>query len=278
MAAALAGMALLEGFDLYEAIRELRSATVDSTSTVVMHGEITVPAMDIQALARSHLFGSSGSLTAGRAAAAAARNTTLVLTGTIATADPAIGFALIGPSRERAQLHPAGAAIASGVMLREVYPDRVIVERAGSVATVFLPRGAGLLAAMQAPAAQPASADAAADDTGESQQQEVEQSLQKESERTAAFLRQEPFYSQGQFRGILIEPGSDPGLLAQMGLKPGDVLQHVNGAMVVDPDRLDVLRERLASGKPVQVSVIRPGIGPVDVTIDSNLVAAMIEN
>lgn len=277
MAAAVAGTTVMDGFDLCRAIGEFKSASAQNAQIVGARRGDIASATTLQALVRAHLFGFRASLAAG--ATPALRDTSLVLTGTIATADPAIGFALIGPSQEQARLHPVGAAIATGVALRAVYPDRVIVDRDGRLATVFLPRGAGILASVQPfPAAQASADEAAADDTTGSQQQDIEQNLEKESARTAAFLRQEPFYSQGQFRGIVIEPGTDPGLLAQMGLKPGDVLHHVDGAMVVDPHRLDVLRERLASGKQVQVSVIRPGVGPVDITIDSHLVAAMVEN
>jgi len=48
--------------------------------------------------------------------------------------------------------------------------------------------------------------------------------------------------------------------------------------MVADPSRLEVLRERLASGRPVKVSVIRPGVGPLDVTIAGGAVAGMVAN
>ncbi len=276
MAAAVTGAAVLDGFDLYRAIGEFRTSAKNA-KTIAMHRDYVASTTALQALVRAHLFGYRAPPAAD--ATPAVRDTSLVLTGTIATADPATGFALIGPSKELAHLHPVGAAIATGVALRAVYPDRVIVDRDGRLATVYLPRGAGILAAIQhSPVAQPSADEAAEDDSTGSQQQEIEQSLEKESARTAAFLRQEPFYSQGQFRGIVIEPGTDPELLTKMGLKPGDVLHHVDGAMVVDSDRLDMLRERLASGRPVRVSVIRPGVGPVDITIDSHLVAAMIEN
>jgi type II secretory pathway component PulC len=93
----------------------------------------------------------------------------------------------------------------------------------------------------------------------------------------AAVLKQKPAFSGDQFRGIMIEAGNSPGMLEQLGLKPGDLLHHVDGVMIADPNRLEFLRKALASGKPVQVGITRPGEGPMDVTLDSSLVAGLIK-
>jgi hypothetical protein len=55
------------------------------------------------------------------------------------------------------------------------------------------------------------------------------------------------------------------------------VVHHVDGTMILDPERLALLRTRLASGRPVTVSVTRPGSGTLDLTIDSTLVAGLVE-
>jgi type II secretory pathway component PulC len=101
--------------------------------------------------------------------------------------------------------------------------------------------------------------------------------LDAETQRMAAVLKQKPVFSGSQFRGVLIESGDSPGMLERLGLKPGDVLHHVNGAMIADPSRADLLRQALASGKSVQVGITRPGEGPLDLTLDSSLVAGLVQ-
>lgn len=279
LAVALAAAALHEGLDIHWALTASAGATShdpmkSGTGSVKSGGA----SQAIQTLVNAHLFGMAP-IPAGRLLAAQ-RDTTLVLTGTLATPDPSSGLALIGASMQTAHVHPVGDSVASGVVLRAVYRDRVLVERAGRLGAVFLRRDAkGAPAPLLAQSDGSAPADAPSDeDAADSRRQDIEQTLDAESDRTSAFLRQQPFYAQGQFRGIVIEPGSDPGMLTELGLRAGDVLQHVDGAMVVDPARLDMLRERLASGRAVTVSVIRPGVGPVDITISGGAVAGMIAN
>lgn len=280
LAVALAAAVAREGLDIHWAITASTAATSrNSVKPDTRSGKSGGWSSAVQGLVSAHLFGLAPT-SARELTAVAQRDTTLVLTGTISTPDPSSGMALIGASAQTADVHPVGDSVTGGVVLRAVYRDHVIVDRSGQLSAVFLRRDdKAALAPLLAQSTESDAAEAADHkDAADSQRQEIEHTLQEESDRTAAFLRQEPFYSQGQFRGVVIEPGSDPEMLAELGLKAGDVLQHVDGAVVVDPDRLDMLRKRLASGRPVTVSVIRPGVGPLDVTIASGAVAGMIAN
>jgi general secretion pathway protein C len=274
---ALAATGVHEGLEIRWALAASGIATSGGRESPSTRSDSSVVAPTaLQTLVSAHLFGSAPAATG----AAAQRDTALVLTGTIAMPDPSSGFALIGPSAETARVHPVGDSLAGGAMLRAVYRDHVIVERAGELRAVFFPRSANaaLTAALIRPDESPAGDVPDDGDGGQSQRQHIEDALEAESDRTAAVLREQPFYSQGQLRGIVLEPGSDPGMLAQLGLKAGDVLEHVDGSVVADPDRLALLRERLQSGSAVELSVIRPGVGAVEVTIPGGAVAGMIAN
>lgn len=279
LAVGLVAAAIQEGLDIRWALGASALATShdhQSRSTGANESAARSPAL--QTLVNAHLFGQApppeGQL------AAAQRDTTLVLTGTIATRHPSTGFAIIGASAETAHVHPVGDSLASGVVLRAVYSDHVIVERSGQLSAVFFPRSgkAAFTAVTTLSATRRARGNPADVDSEELQRQRIEDAIETESERTAAFVRQQPFYSDGQLRGILLQPGGDPAVLAQLGLKAGDVLEWVDGSVISEPDRLDWLRQRLASGQPVVLSVIRPGSGEVDVKIPGGAVAGMIEN
>ena len=275
-ALALIGTVLRTGQGLYDAYSAGRAASAEyPASTQVARADGAAARDALHELVAAHLFGIGGR----PLLSASTRDNALVLTGTISTNDPTIGYALIGPSREKARLHPVGAPIDGSAVLRAVYADRVVIERAGQLATVFFPRKLSLLASRQtALAAGTGPTEVVTAEPSETPQEDVAARLEQENERTGSVLREEPYFSQGQFRGIRIEPGADPGLLARLGLKPGDVLHHVDGTMVVEADRLDMLRSKLASGQPVKVSVVRPGVGPMDLTLDAGLVAAMVAN
>jgi type II secretion system protein C len=281
LAAALVVAALQEGFDIRWALGAAALASsADHKSPRTRSNESPIRSPALRALMSAHLFGLASTPAGGLSGAAAQRDTKLVLTGTIATPDPSSGFAMIGASAEAARVHPVGEALSGGVVLRAVYRDHVLVERAGQVSAVFFLRTGKPAFTAAAIRSQPSAGRAMrTDGDGEqSQRQHIDDAIEAESERTAAFVHQQPFYSDGQLRGIVLEPGSDPAMLAQLGLKAGDVLEHVDGSVVADPDRLDFLRQRLQSGQPVVLSVIRPGVGAVDVKISGTAVAGMIEN
>lgn len=274
---ALAGVLVNDGRALYEAFAAARTAGAGyAEGSHAARADGTTASEALRSLAAAHLFGVRP--VASLSAANEARDTSLVLTGIIATGDPAVGYALIGTSKSQAHVHAVGGTIAQGVVLRAIYRDHVVVERDGRLASVRLPR-ATAPPLLPPPLQQPAEsvAGAAPDDSPDSPQRQIEDALQKENERTAAVLEERAYVPQGEFRGVLIEPGTNPELLAQLGLKPGDVLRAVDST-TVESDRLDMLRQRLASGRPVEVSVTRPGVGPMELTVDSNLVAGMIEN
>lgn len=283
LAVALAAAAVQEGLDIRWALGASALATsVGRQGSSTHEGGSTFGSPALKALANAHLFGLAPAPEGRPTATAARRDTTLVLTGTIATSHPSRGFAIIGASAEAAHVHPVGDALANDVVLRAVYRDHVIVERAGQLRAVFFPRAgrpAFTAAAIRSRASVTRRVRNDPDVVSEqSQRQQIEDAIETESERTAAFLRQKPFYPDGQFRGIVLEPGSDPAMLAQLGLKAGDVLQFIDGSVIAEPDRLDWLRERLQSGQPVKLSVIRPGAGEVDVKIPAGAVSGMIEN
>lgn len=281
LAVGLACAAVHEGLDIRWALGASALATSsDHESPSTRSSESAARSSALQTLSSAHLFGLAPA-PEGRLAAAQ-RDTTLVLTGTFATRRPSSGLAIIGASAEAAHVHPVGDSLASGVVLRAVYRDHVIVERSGQLSAVFFPRNGAALTIAAIPPDASAKRRARSDpedvDSQDLQRQHIEDTIETESERTAAFVRQQPFYSDGQLRGIVLQPGSDPAMLAQLGLKAGDVLEWVDGSVISEPDRLDWLRQRLQSGQPVQLSVIRPGSGEVDVKIPGGAVAGMIEN
>lgn len=282
LAVGLVAGAVHEGLDIRWALSASALATSsDHESPNTRSSESAARSPTLQSLVNAHLFGLAPAPEGPQVAAQ--RDTTFVLTGTIATRHPSSGLAIIGASAETAHVHLVGDSLASGVVLRAVYRDHVIVERSGQLGAVFFPRAgkATLTVAAIAPyasATRRARSSPEDVDSEDLQRQHIEDAIEAESERTAAFVRQQPFYSDGQLRGIVLQPGSDPAMLAQLGLKAGDVLEWIDGSVISEPDRLDWLRQRLASGQPVQLSVIRPGSGEVDVKIPGGAVAGMIEN
>jgi len=209
---------------------------------------------NVAAIVNAHLFGSAAVQATGDAASAPTTNLRLTLAGTLAGADPAQGWAIIGESAQTARVYATGTTVPGGARLREVYADRVILERAGKLESLPLPRLAGG-AATPISYAQGARIAPQSDSLAES----VRQLVAQDPSALSDFIRPQPVFAGGQQKGYRVYPGRNRTQFAALGLMPGDLVTAVNGAPLDDPNRgLDTLRGVNAGG-PVILTVERNG-------------------
>jgi general secretion pathway protein C len=245
----------------------------------------TAGAAPAQSVAKWHLFGNTPGATSG--ANATVSTTGMVLRGTLADRDPAAGIAVIsgggGDGSERA--FRAGEAVAGGIKLARVYPDRVILLRDGSEETLALTRDRNLepgnVVRQRTPGdtrtssasagksqGNAASANATAPRTTQAPpdwQQTVDR-LRQNPDELAKRVQIVPVLDGGKLTGVRVAPGSDAALLGQIGLKSGDIVTAINGAPVDSLARGQQILESLRSASNARVTVLRDG-KPTDVVI-----------
>ncbi len=234
-------------------------------------------------IAKWHLFGNTPVAATGASAAAQS----MILRGTLAERDPAAGVAVIDTG-EGEQAYRAGEAIASGLKLARVYPDRAIVLRDGVEETLTLTRDRNLQPAeiVRQPtpvgarnagangATTPSQSNlAGARSNGAGQtvraspelQQTIDHARQN-PEELARRLQIVPVLDGGRMTGVRLSSGTDTSLMSQIGLRPGDVVTAVNGAPVDSLARGQQIIEGLRSASSARVTVLRDG-RPTDITI-----------
>src|SRR3982751_3849206 len=101
------------------------------------------PQLDIGGLVNAHLFGDAAVQASGDAANAPPSTMPLVLAGVLATENPKEGMAIIGESAQAAKVVAVGQQVPGGAQLHSVYNDRAIIDRAGTLESVYLPRRTG---------------------------------------------------------------------------------------------------------------------------------------
>ena len=217
----------------------------------------------VTAIVNAHLFGNAAVLATGDAASAPTTNLNLILAGTLAESDPAQGWAIIGETAQAARVYATGATLPGGARLREVYADRVILERAGRLESLPLPRLAGAAATpvvySQAP-------------PPDSLSQGVRELIARDPSVITDFIRPQPVFAGGQQKGYRVYPGRNRSQFAALGLMPGDLVVAVNGAMLDDPNRGLEMLHGLTAGSPVNLTVERNG-QMQQVTVDTAAVA-----
>ena len=171
-------------------------------------------------------------------------------------------------------MHSAGTSVSDGIVLRAVYIDHALIDRAGRLESIWLPRSSLM------PAVMPRIAEVADTTTPPPafpEPTDVRERLDYENTRVGTAFKETPLMSMDQFRGLRVEAGADPGILKQMGLQAGDVVQGVDG-ILVDLEHVDLLRKALVSGRRVRIGVIRPQEGPMDLEIDAGQFQGLVSN
>lgn len=210
---------------------------------------------NVPGIVSAHLFGTAAATPSGDASSAPTTNLRLVLVGTLAGADPEQGWAILGETAQNAKVYAVGASVPGGARLKEVHPDRVILDRSGKLESLPLPKLAGGGGPVPVAYNQPQRTQRAAPNLVDSVRQIVEQNPSAISE----IIRPQPVFAGGQQKGYRVYPGRNRTQFARLGLMPGDLVTAVNGAPLDDPTQsLESLRS-VGTGAPVMLTVERNG-------------------
>jgi len=160
----------------------------------------------------------------------------LSLHGTFSSADAALARAIIADERGNEEMYAVGDILPGNAELSEIQSDKVILLRGGRYEILRLPRdtisgdaGTAIISATTASQVT----------TTSERLQSLRQSLRQNPKSLFGLVRTIPKKDdQGKMIGYILQPGREPELFEQMGLKPGDVVTRIN----------DVNLDNLASG------------------------------
>jgi general secretion pathway protein C len=169
----------------------------------------------------------------------------LKLTGTLATADPRHGLAIIGDPK-KSHVYSIGDSFGD-VSLVAIYRDRVTISRNGAMESLFLPRenrdqlSARPISPAVAALANPGGAAAAEDEAL------IDRYADSNPETDVS----------GSLLGIRVVPGKDRRAFANSGLIGGDIVVALNG-MKLDSDHAQDAWKQAGTGSIV--TVLRRGV------------------
>ncbi len=157
------------------------------------------------------------------------------------------GFAQIGVNAQSPQTYSAGALLANGARLTEIYTHYVVLEHEGHSVRLYLQgepqpdaeKGEGLMTVGGA-------APSASRST-------------RSQETLTAYIRPSPVFVESRLRGYALYPGRNPSSFSTLGLQPGDVVTEINGSPISgSSDSLAALRT-LSEGGALTVVIDRQG-------------------
>lgn len=187
----------------------------------------------------------------------------LILRGALASEDKEHARAIIADSGGKEEQYAIGDTVPGNAELSEIFPDRVILQRAGRYETLRLPTDSGpagfssaSLTARSMPAARAAQVQSPAD-----RLRALRSQLKTSPRSLYGMIRATPREDEsGKIFGYVVAPGNDPELFNQLGLQDGDVVTEVNSLSMSDPASGAAALKSLQSGEQVVVKLLRNGV------------------
>jgi general secretion pathway protein C len=216
----------------------------------------TTGRVNIQRVADAHLFGEASAADPADALNAPQTQMSLVLSGVMASPDPAYGFAFVGESAAMARFKRVGDPLPGGAKLHSVYADRVMLDRGGRLESLLLPR-TDLATRISAPTPVATSRPPTAAPA------QFAQNLRRIAETNpSAFneiVRPQPVYDGATQRGYRVYPGRNRAQFVRLGLQPGDLVTAVNGTPLNDPSSSTQIFNTISTSDRVSLTIERNG-------------------
>jgi general secretion pathway protein C len=214
------------------------------------------PALHIQTVISAHLFGIAAIPGAQDPANAPQSAANLLLAGTIATQDPRRGVAIISDGGGPSKVYSVGDRV-GGASLHSVYLDHVILDRAGALETLQLPRqllagNRGAATTLRRVGADPRTVAAV---------ENIRHMVQQDPGILDQVMRTVASYDNaaGKLRGFRAYPGRNRQIFGKLGLKAGDLVTAINGTALDDPQRSQEVFNTIQTSDHVTVTVERGG-------------------
>ncbi|MFV2057531.1 MAG: type II secretion system protein GspC [Thiohalomonadales bacterium] len=193
----------------------------------------------------------------------------LKLRGVFASTNPKNASAIIADAKGQEESYKIGDDIVGRAILREVYVDKVILERNGRLETLKLPveTSPGIESASRSSRGgrrglSPTNTALSPRNSAETSRllRGYRDALINDPQSVMGLLRAEPFRKNGKLHGFRIRPGKDRQLLRKFGLRSGDVVTSINGVLMNNPLKaLEVMRD-LSTSTNLTVDIERRGV------------------
>ena len=215
-------------------------------SAVAVSGQRT-PRLELGEVSRLALFGKAIPKAQAKAAVAANAPRTQLnaqLNGVLASSDPAKSIAIIAMSGIQNSYGVGDMIDGTQARIRQVYPDRVIIERDGRDETLMLD---GEEYGKPLP------------QTNASPLGSLRSELMADPGKITDYLNISPVQVDGRMTGYRLNPGSNPEFFNQSGLQANDLAISINGLDLRDNMQAMQAMQQVAGATEMTVTVERQG-------------------
>jgi len=180
------------------------------------------------------------------------------------------GLAIIAATRGEEQTYLVGEPIegTGGALLHAVYEDRVILNRAGRLETLSLPKEIANRGTARPMPQRPVARQAAPES--------LREIISDNASALTDVIRLAPYIDQGQMIGFRLNPAQNRELFDSLGLQPNDIVTDINGMALTDPSSGFQVFESLGEATMANVTILRNGT-PEVLVIDTTQLQDLAE-
>lgn len=170
----------------------------------------------------------------------------LILTGTQPGRNATEGTAFLGVAKDNPQTYAAGAILANGARIKEIYADFIVLEKNGSAVKLYVDGKKQNTKALN-------------DLLTVGGQPEVKLAVATHREVLTDYIRPSPVYEGDMLKGYQVYAGQRAGVFSQLGLQNGDVILSLNDMAFTDPKHAIDMFRQLTEGVAMIATVERKG-------------------
>ena len=207
-------------------------------------------------LASLHLFGESETVKERAPIETVNAPTTrlrLTLRGVFSSGDAEKAMAIIADSSNKELPYRVGDSVPGGATIKQIAPDRVLLERSGRLETLLLP------SERKAQFNSKINTSRRTELSTASQLGKIRQQIVKNPFDAGKYLTIEPVMEGESVKGYRVHPKQEHQLFSAAGLKTGDVVTRVNGVPVGDPNAMGKLMHQLTTADRFTLQVENNG-------------------
>lgn len=212
-------------------------------------------------ISEAHLFGVfQQSETPAITTSAPDTRLNLVLKGVLAATPMKNANAIISIGKNGAEDNYAIGDKVTSATIREIYEDRVILERSGRLETLRMPKDfdSDLIQSSPRPSSGASSRTGGAGSPG-AVLADIRKQILRNPTSFGQYAIPVPYNENGRLRGYRLQPQGDRALFDSVGLKESDVIVAINGVELNNPAKGIKALRTLQSAKQVDITVLRNG-------------------
>ncbi len=208
-----------------------------------------------QQIAPLHLFGKADKVIrqpVKKATVAPISRLNLTLKGVFASEPIESSLAIISSGKRDELLYAIGETLPGGATLKEVYSDRVIIERNGSLETLpLLLEEAKIITTVETPLQN--------EQVFRSTPKELRVQLLKDPSQIPKIMATIAQYKNGKVIGFKLQMKKYKGILQQYGLRKTDIVTAINGIDITNSKNAFKLLQQLTNAPSLNLDILRNG-------------------